>query len=145
MKESSQTGPNPTDSEEDFGLLKDLERQSVDEIAKLRAHERIDRKIRLVLQRGDSSRVNEMRLQAYTSDVSSGGCCVISTGPVGVGDIFRITFDKSQLDVPMVFGRCVRCRLLREDSFEVAFSFFNPVTLGQADNGSKDSSSSLLD
>jgi hypothetical protein len=144
MKESSKTGATPTDSEEDFGLLKDLERQSVDEIAKRRAHERIDRKIRLVLQRGDSSRVNEMRLQAYTSNVSSGGCCVVSTGPVGVGDIFRITFDRSQLDVPMVFGRCVRCRLLREDSFEVAFSFFNPVTLAQSEKRPNDNSSSLL-
>lgn len=131
------TGADPVDLE----LLKDLERQSIDEIRKLRAHERIDTKIRLVIQPGDSSRLGELRAQAHTSDVSAGGCCAISASPVGVGDIFRLTFDRSQLDIPMVFARCVRCRLLREDAFETAFAFFSPISL---QGSSEDSEQDLL-
>ena len=129
MTKTPDQSASPANKELDVELLKELERQSVDEIRKLRAHERIDTKVRLVIQPGDSSRLKGSRIQGYTSDVSSGGCCAVSTEPVGVGDIYRLSFDRAQLDVPMVFGRCVRCRLLREDAFEAAFAFFAPIAL----------------
>ena len=131
---SNPTSPlaKPGTDEVDLNLLKDLERQSIEEIRKLRAHERIDTKVRLVIQHGDSSRLADLRIQAHTSDVSAGGCAAIATSPVGVGDIYRLSFDRSQLDIPMVFARCVRCRLLREDAFEAAFAFFSPVSLNDA-------------
>ncbi len=122
----------------DLDLLKDLERQSVEEIRKLRAHERVDTKIRLMIQHGDSSRVSDMRAQAYTSDISSGGCCAVSTSTVVVGDIYRLSFDRKQLDAPLVFARCVRCRLLREDAFEAGFAFFSPISLSDADERTKE-------
>ena len=122
----------------DLDLLKDLQRQSVEEIRKLRAHERVDSKIRLMIQTGDSSRVGDMRTQAYTSDISSGGCCAIATSTVIVGDIYRLAFDRKQLDAPLVFARCVRCRLLREDAFEVGFAFFSPISLSNSDERTKE-------
>ena len=33
------------------------------------------------------------------------------------------------LDLPIVFGRCLRCKLIREDAFEAGFSFFTPIHL----------------
>ncbi len=138
MKNRSKVSPLPETEELDLDLLKDLERQSIDEIRKLRAHERVDTKIRLVIQSGDSSRLGSIRSQAYTSDISSGGCSVISTTPIGVGDIYRLSFDHSQLDVPLVFARCVRCRLLREDAFETGFAFFTPIVLSNCGDSSKD-------
>ena len=137
MRKKSNTGSRQQTDEIDLELLNDLERQSVDEIRKLRAHERVDTRVRLVIQHGDSSRLGDLRIQAYTSDFSAGGCCVISTAPVGVGDIFRLSFDSSQVDVPLVFARCVRCRLLREDAFETGFAFFSPVTLSETPGASK--------
>lgn len=136
MKKNRDTGVRPNTDELDIDLLKDLERQSAEEIRKLRANERVDSKIRLIIQKGDSSQMGAMRIQACTSDISEGGCCALTTTPVGVGDIFRLTFDRSQLDIPLVFARCVRCRLLREDAFETAFAFFAPISI----SGSKDAS-----
>ena len=46
-----------------------------------------------------------------------------------VGDIFRLEFDLEWIEAPLVFGRCLRCRLVREDVFETGFKFFNPVDL----------------
>ena len=123
--------PNPRIAKtgSDADLLKDLERQNVDAVNKLRAHERIDKKVRVVIQRGDSSRAAEPRIQANTSDISSGGCGLIASAPLGVGDVYRLAFDPIHLDIPAVFARCVRCRMLREDSFEAAFAFFAPISL----------------
>lgn len=131
MKKKTNPGTVPYSDDVDIELLKDLERQSIEEIQKLRTHERVDTKIRLVIQHGDSSQLGKLRIQATTSDLSAGGCCVISTAPVSVGDIFRLSFDSSQLDIPLVFARCVRCRLLREDAFETGFAFFAPISIGE--------------
>ena len=138
MKNKASANKTSQGDDIDLDLIKDLERQSVDEIRKLRAHERVDSKIRLMIQHGDSSRLSEMRAQAYTSDISSGGCCAVSTTTITVGDIYRLSFDRKQLDAPLVFARCVRCRLLREDAFEAGFAFFSPISLSNSDETSKD-------
>ena len=58
--------------------------------------------------------------------------------PAMVGDIYRLTFDKELLDVPTIFARCLRCRLIREDSFEAGFAFFTKIKLPQVAQGPKD-------
>ena len=64
-----------------------------------------------------------------SGDISSGGCRVMFASPVGVGDIYRLEFDSEQLQLPLVFARCVRCSLVREDGFDAGFSFFSPICL----------------
>ncbi len=137
MKNKTNTEARPTTDDVDLMLLKDLEQQSIEEIRKLRSNERMDTKVRLVIQSGDSSRAGQLRAQAYTSDISASGCCVISSVPIGVGDIYRLSFDSSQLDVPLVFARCVRCRLLREEAFEAAFAFFSDVSIASLEDTSQ--------
>lgn len=116
----------------DMELLKDLEQQSADHIRKLRTHERLDIRIRIVVQPGNSSDRSGLRIQGFTDDISQGGCRAVLPVPIHVGDVFRINFDKQHLDLPLIFARCLRCRLLREDAFEIGFKFFTQVTLSSS-------------
>ena len=135
MKNPSETNARNAVDALDLELLSELERQSMTEIRKLRAHERVDIRVQLTIQPGNSSQLGEFSVLAATCNVSAGGCLVQAPVPVAVGDVFRLQFDRSRMDVPLVFGRCVRCRLLREDAFEVAFSFFSPIELGTRNTG----------
>jgi hypothetical protein len=46
-----------------------------------------------------------------------------------VGDTFRIEIESKSPRIPPVRARCLRCRLVREDAFEAAFSFSAPIDL----------------
>ena len=119
-------------------LLKDLERQSADHIQKLRAHDRLDIRIRIVVEPGNSSDRSGLRIQGFTDDVSEGGCRAVLPVPIHVGDVFRIHFDKAHLDLPLVFARALRCRLLREDAFEIGFRFFSSISLSNQKDDDRD-------
>ena len=116
-------------SELSHDILAELEGQTSDEIRKRRVHERIVIKATVILRPGNSSAQLDLKMQGVTGDVSKGGCSAMYPLPVQVGDIYRLEFDASQLDVPIVFARCLRCRMVREDAFEANFKFFSPITL----------------
>lgn len=128
----------PKTSEADLDLLKDLERQSIEEIQKLRAHERLDVRTEIKIRSGNVSQAMEPTIVGTTSDVSAGGCGAISQAPLLVGDVYQLEFDREKLDVPVVFARCVRCRMLRENAFEIALAFFSQITINDSkEPGSK--------
>ena len=110
----------------DIAHLVDIERRSADEIHRMRAHERLALKARVALAPGNASDPSAP-MNGVTADVSRGGCRAIFPGPVRVGDVYRLRFDREKLALPLVFARCLRCRMLREDAFEAGFSFFTPV------------------
>jgi PilZ domain len=113
----------------DPDLLASLERQQGDQVSRSRMHARVDAKLKVIVQPGNSSEVLRFKLQGITADLSRGGCRLFLPLPLGVGDVFRITFDSSEHQVPLAFARCLRCRLLREDAYECGFSFFAPIDL----------------
>ncbi len=113
-------------------LLSDLERNTSDEIRRQRAHFRIQIKAPLTLRPGNASDLFKYRLAGVTGDLSQGGCLALFSLPVQVGDIYRLEFDRSVLDLPLTFARCVRCMLLREDAYEAGFSFFSAVQLPES-------------
>lgn len=115
-------------------LLEELERQSQQEIQKLRAHERRARNVRVDLWPGNSSQQGELHLVGRTNDISEGGCSAIFPSAVLPGDIFRLGFDAEVVDMPSVFARALRCRMLNEGSFEVGFRFFNTIVLQDQDD-----------
>ena len=115
----------------DLDLIKDLERQNVEEIKQLRAHERLEIKIDLLVHSANSSSL-QAPVKGTTCDLSQGGLMAVFEKPVGVGDVYRIEFGKGPVDLPVVFARCLRCRLLREDAFEAGFNFFNEIRLGHS-------------
>lgn len=127
----SDTSDNISLANEDvnFDILKDIENQTSENIRQKRAHERITIKVHVILQPGNSSACLDFKVQGVTGDISSGGCRSMFPIPVTVGDIYRLQFDKSQLDIPLVFARCMRCKLISEDAFEAGFAFFQAIRL----------------
>ncbi len=115
-----------------FDLLKELEEQTSEKIRQQRSSERITVKSKVILQPGNSSELMKFKLQGITGDISSGGTRILFPLPIHVGDIYRLLFDPVTLELPMVFARCLRCRLIREDAYEAGFSFFTPVKLPYA-------------
>ena len=132
IDENSDLLPDGLDQE----LLQDLERQNLDHIRKLRKHHRFEIAAKLRLRSGNSSS-HEPDNVGETIDISSGGCAANFPKPVGVGDVYRLTVEDDRLDVPMVYARCLRCRLVREDVFEAGFTFFTSISLdsGESDGG----------
>lgn len=110
-------------------LLAELERNTPDDIRRQRTHFRVALKSKVLLTHGNASEQTRMRLQGVTSDLSEGGCRLLLPLPIMVGDVYRITFDRNTLDLPMTFARCVRCALLKEDAFEAGLRFFAPIWL----------------
>lgn len=119
-------------SDEAFGLLRDLERNTPEEIRRQRAHFRLSIKASVILQPGNASQLTAVKLKGITGDVSEGGCSALFPLPLQVGDIYRLAFDRKMLDLPLTFARCVRCRLIREDAFEAGFAFFSAICLPES-------------
>ena len=114
-------------SELDLDLLAELEQQSLKEIRKVRRHERVEVKLEVTLGPANSSEQHRPVIQGYTQDLSAGGCRVIVSAPPGVGDVYRVQVHDPEGTYPVVFGRCLRCALVRENAFDCAFMFFTPL------------------
>ncbi|MEK6675585.1 MAG: PilZ domain-containing protein [Planctomycetota bacterium] len=112
-----------------FQLLQEVEKSTSDEVRRQRAHFRLAVRAGVTLQSGNSSELLSYKIKGMTGDISEGGCCGLFPLPVRVGDIHRLQIDREVLDLPLIFARCVRCRLVREDAFEAGFTFFSPITL----------------
>ena len=63
-----------TDENDSFDLLQDIERQTSEKIRKMRVHERLCIKMKVLLQSGNSSELLDYKVQGVTGDISSGGC-----------------------------------------------------------------------
>lgn len=121
--------PKKCETGEAFNLLQELESNTSDELLRQRTHFRIRIKSPLILLPGNASDSLKFKLKGTTGDLSQGGCQALFPMPVIAGDLYRLVFDRDTLDLPMAFAQCMRCRLLRENAFEVGFRFFTPVTL----------------
>ena len=119
------------DEDASFDTLQDMERRTSDDLRQGRVHERFSIKSKVILQPGNSSEFLSFKVQGIIGDISSGGCRAMFPVPIQVGDIYRLHFDKEKLDLPMLFVRCLRCRLTSDDAFEAGFVFFKPITLPQ--------------
>ena len=108
-------------------ILQEIEEQTDEKIRAQRVHDRVAVKLNFTLQPGNSSEFLEYKVQGILGDISSGGCKAMLPIPVKVGDIYRLQFENGRVNLPMLFVRCVRCRLVSEDAFEAGFSFFNPI------------------
>ncbi len=112
--------------------LDDLERSKSDVVKQTRTSSRIRIKLKVIAQPGNSGDRLKSKVQGITGDISAGGCQILFPIPLRVGDIYMLTFDKCDVDIGAVLGRCLRCRLVREDAYEAGFKFFQPVDLSVA-------------
>ncbi len=110
-------------------LLANLEGQTAGAIERQRGSVRLEHKLKVLVRPGNASQMLAFKLQGLTADLSTGGCRLILPMPLGVGDLYRLEFDRSEHQLPALFARCVRCRLLREDAFESGMQFFTKIEL----------------
>ncbi len=124
------TEPTGTlDKDEAFAVLRELERNTPEDIRRQRAHFRLAIKAGVILQSCNTSELLSYKLKGVTGDISQGGCSALFPVAVRVGDVYRLQFDRRVLDLPLTFVRCVRCYLVREDAFEAGFAFFAPICM----------------
>ena len=113
-------------------ILRDLEAQTSEESREKRYHKRLTAKLRVILQPGNSSDMLKLKLQGVTGDLSRNGMGAMFPLPIGVGDIFRLQFDKAHVNLPVIFARCIHCQMVSEDAYRTGFRFFTEIDIDQA-------------
>ena len=117
--------------------VQSIESSNADAIAAQRKHRRIDIRLRVVIQPGNSSDREKMQCLGECHDISKGGCRLLTPQPLEVGSIYWIQFEPSKKNqVDPVFARCVRGQLLRENAFEFGMCFLTPIELPEDLSGS---------
>ncbi|MEM8758343.1 MAG: PilZ domain-containing protein [Planctomycetota bacterium] len=115
-------------------LLQELESQTPEAIRRQRSSERASLKVNVAIHPGNASDRDQGAIDGVTGDISSGGCRVMSERPLRVGDLYKLRFERGEVDLPIVFARCLRCRLVREEAFESGFAFFTKIELASAES-----------
>ena len=113
----------------DSEILHDLERQAEGNMRAKRGSDRIMVTLKVILRPGNSSELIDLKWQGVTGDISAKGCRTMFPLPAKVGDVYRLEFEHENVTLPMVFARCMRCQLIREDGYEAGFKFFSAIDL----------------
>lgn len=115
-----------------ISALSELEQSSQENVTRLRAHERLQIRVPVKVQPGNSSERGRAAIECVTADISNGGCMLLAPRPLMPGDVYWLTFDAARLNIGSLFARCMRCRLISEEAFEIGFRFFLPVEIATA-------------
>ncbi len=135
MKRNSKSGEDGFDAWAQT-LLRELEQQTPEAIRRQRSSERQEVSVGVTIRPGNASdRIVLADVEGVTGDISTGGCRVMTSRPTRVGDVYQLHFAKGELDLPIVYARCLRCRLVREDAFEAGFVFFEKIVLASTSEG----------
>jgi c-di-GMP-binding flagellar brake protein YcgR len=129
-------------AKEALDAMAEIERSTPQQIKTMRSSARIALRAKVTAQPANSSQRNSFQTHGVLGDISRGGCLILFSDPLAVGDVYRLSFDRSVLDLESQFARCLRCRLVRENAFEAGFSFFQPMDLSKLE---KSDSEELFD
>lgn len=135
----SRGGNKPGDAAGGEELVRELEKNLSEAVESQRASTRHDIRASVDVEQASLSKRDGARLRGVTGDLSSGGCLLLLGRPLMVGDVYRLVFDRSELDVAPVYALCVRARQIQPDAFEMGCRFLEPVTLPSASGGEKES------
>lgn len=124
---------NKHDSAADANELLDELSQSTSEAAEsMRQSTRLDVRVKVYVEPGSLSMRDEKPLQGITGDISVGGTQILLARPLRIGDVYLISFDREEFDLPPVFALCLRARQVRPDAFEAGMRFLEQVELPQS-------------
>ena len=112
--------------------LAELEQNTNRAILQQRATERIDICVKIQVQPANASERHQFAADGVTSDISNGGCMVLTSRPLTPGDLYWITFDAQQTRIGSLFARCLRSRFVREDAFEAGMRFLNGIDVASS-------------
>ena len=107
--------------------LSQLEQNTSEAVIRQRSSERISIRTKVWISPGNASQRDQYRIEGLTGDISAGGCLVLAGRPGLAGDIYWLSFAEDQVNIGSLLARCLRCRMVREDTFELGFRFFEPV------------------
>ncbi|MGJ8637506.1 MAG: PilZ domain-containing protein [Phycisphaerales bacterium] len=110
-------------------LIDELSKSSSDAVKKLRSQARQSLRVKVFVEPASMSARNGVRFQGVTGDISSGGTQILLARPLAIGDVYQISFERSELDIPPVYALCLRGRTVRPDAYEAGLRFLEPVTL----------------
>ncbi|MEM9658927.1 MAG: PilZ domain-containing protein [Planctomycetota bacterium] len=112
--------------------LKELSANTEYALIAARASERLELQTEVQIRPGNSSERSRFALRAITVDVSDGGCMLLSPAPTIAGDVYWLEFSDEHLRIGSLFARCMRCRMVSEDTFELGIKFMVPIDLTAA-------------
>jgi len=115
----------------DLDLLEELESQKQSHTERMRIHERVSIRSKVVLQPANTVEALRTRVQGLTCDLSTGGCRAVFPVGIMVGDVFRLQIELESQELPIVFARCLRCRMINDTAFEAAFTFFSRIEIDE--------------
>lgn len=120
----------PRNQDELLHGLQELEASTSEAIKAQRGSVRYTSTTRVWVRPGNASdRVDQAVIEGTTADISEGGCKLLTGSPLVPGDLYLLSFDRKDVDLPPIFGRCMRSRLIDEDAFEAGMKFFTKVDL----------------
>ena len=124
-------------------LIEELAKSSSDAVKQLREHSRRSFRVKVFVEPASLSARDGQRFQGVTGDISSGGSQILLARPLGIGDLYQISFDRKELDVPPTYALCLRGRMVRPDAYEVGFRFLEQITLPENSSTEEESRSIL--
>jgi hypothetical protein len=119
--------------------LRQLEENTPAAILRQRASERLAIRAHVTIQPGNSSERGRVLIEGLTGDISNGGCQILLGRPILPGDVYWLVFAEEPLHIGALLARCLRCRMIREDTFEAGFKFFQSIDLADAAKSSSGS------
>jgi len=117
----------------DIELLQELEEQALTQIRKLRRFERVEVRVPVRLDAANHGDVAPT-VKGVTQDLSRGGCRAIMRAAPHVGDVYRLEIEMDRDLVKTTYARCLRCALLRDDAYDVAFHFLGELEIPGGDD-----------
>jgi len=109
----------------------DLERCTDRSIMAQRSSERIEIRVKAIVRPANLSSRHQFSVESVTADISSGGCMVLASRAVLPGDLYHLTFYEDLRNVNPLLARCMRCRMIQDDAFEVGFRFLQNIPLNE--------------
>lgn len=124
-------------------LIDELAKSTSDAVKKLRGQARQSIRVKVFVEPASMSARNGVRFQGITGDISTGGTQILLARPLAIGDVYQISFERDELDIPPVYALCLRGRVVRPDAYEAGLRFLEQVTL-PASTSTEEVSTQLL-
>lgn len=121
-----QSIPRDSDTE---ALIEELAKSTPETIKRMRNHTRLSVRVKVYIEAASLSERNGVRLQGVTGDISVGGTQILLPRPLRIGDVYQVSFDREEFDLPSVYSLCLRGRMVRPDAYEAGLRFLEPVSL----------------
>ena len=110
----------------------ELEKCTDRAILSQRANERIEVRAKVLIRPANPSQQHQNCIESVTADISSSGCMLLAPRAILPGDLFHLTFFDSLRRINPQFARCLRCRMIQEDAYEIGIRFLQNVPLRES-------------